>query len=76
MCCFVGLRVGVVFCGGVAVVLFVCLLDCFLLCRFAISRVCLSCRVDGLLRCCYVVLCVVVLLFVVALLCCFGALLV
>ena len=28
LCCFVVLRVGALFCGGVAVLSFVCLLDC------------------------------------------------
>ena len=41
LCCFVVLRVDDLFCSGVAVLSFVCLLDCLYVCWFVISRVCL-----------------------------------
>ena len=40
LCCFVVLRVGDLFCGGVAVLLFVCLIDCVYVCWRVIPRVC------------------------------------
>ena len=80
MCCFVGLRIGVVclrWCCRVVVSMIACLF--VVLYWFVISRMCLSCCVDGLSRCCYVVLCLcwfIVCCCVVVLglmLCCFDA---
>ena len=76
LCCFDVLRVDL-FCGGVAVLMFVCLLDNLFVCRFVTSRVCLTSSVDGLLRCCFVVLCVCCFVgccCVVVLCCCFVVL--
>ena len=81
LCCFVALRVGALFRGGVAVLLFVGVIACLFVCWCVIPRVCLIWCVDVLLRCCYVVICVcrvVGCCCVVVLVCCgvvFGVLL-